>query len=423
MNPVSNANKKTLSRISPLILFISFFLFYFFTSCMLQSAGAFKEFDILFEMDTPRAIEDMTELREDHSRTRVHPLYVLMVNPVGTLLARVTSDGILAGRIINGALGALSVALADAFFLRYGRKSVDASLLSSLFGATTSQYFLSSIPDTHSLAVVSLMLAYALFFTSLKEKNVHFIPWFLVGIFTLGITTTNFAQTGILFFIACFNAYDGKKLCGALVQSALYASAVLSAVIILALIQKALYPTTAYFFLPQSFTGELDYTSSLVIHQPRYVLSHLVRTFLLINIAAPVPRFFNIPGLQNPGVTFAASGNYSPIGWVALALWVGLMLFSAGKIFLRKKHLLLYVGLSACLAFNFLLHAFYGVTENHIELFLYTGNLTFLIITPLAEAYLPDMEKYFRVALVILVISLAVNNFQAMRAVILAMGG
>lgn len=423
MNPAIKVEGKIFNKLFILILFISFFLFYFITSGMLQSAGAFDEFDILFEMDTPRAIEDMTVLREDHSRTRVHPLYVLMVNPLGNLLARFTGSGVLAARVINSAVGALGVALAYAFFLRLGRKPLDALILASLFGMTTSQYFLSAIPDTHSLAVVSLVLAYGLFFSALKEKKIHFLKWFVAGLFTLGVTTTNFAQAGILFFIACFNAYDGKKLIRAVLQSALYGLAVLAGAVLLALIQKAMYPTTALFFLPASFAGELDYASPLVLQQTRFVLSHLARTFLLINITAPAPRFFTIPGLENPAVTFAASGNYSFIGWVALAFWVGLLLFNAGKILLRKKRFLFYIGLGACLAFNFLLHAFYGVTPDRIELFLYTGNLTFLVLTPLAEGYLPDREKLFRAALVILTISLAINNYGAMRAIIQAMAG
>jgi hypothetical protein len=405
------------------VIFLVFFLGYFYSSGLMEAAGAFNDFDILFEMDTPRAIEDIAIFREDHSRTRVHPLYVLMVNPVGSSLAHLVGDEVLAARILNSVLGALGVALAFVFFQRYGRKTFDAVILASLFGVTTSQFFISSIPDTISLGVVSLILLYTLFFTSLKEKRVRFLPWFLVGLFTLGVTTTNFVQAGILFFIASLNALDEKKWVSAVLQSLKYGFAVLSSAVVLALVQKAIYPTTALFFLPQSFTGELGYASPLIFEQPRMVISYLVRTFLLINIAAPAPRFFEIPGLANPGVTFAASNDYSLVGWIALALWVGLMLFSVGKILLQKKNLLFYVGLSACLAFNFLLHSFYGVTPTRIELFLYTGNLTFLVMTPLAEAYLPKWENIFRILLLVLVVLLAVNNFHAMQAIIHAMAG
>jgi hypothetical protein len=404
-------------------IFLVFLVCYFLTSGLLEKAGAFNDFDILFEMDTPRTIEDMTVFREDHSRTRVHPLYVLMINPVGTTLVRLVGDEVLAARIINSILGALGVALAFAFFTRYGRKMLDAVILATLFGVTTSQIFISIIPDTISLGVVSLILLYTLFFTSFKEGQVRYLPWFLMGLFTLGVTTTNFVQAGILFFIASLNTLDEKKWGRAFLNSVKYGLAVLTAAVALSLIQKAIYPTTALFFLPQSFAGELDYASPLVLQQPQVVVSYLLRTFLLINIAAPAPRFFEIPGLENPGVTFAASSDYSLVGWIALALWVGLMLFSVGKILVQKKHLLFYVGLGACLAFNFLLHSFYGVTPTRIELFLYTGNLTFLVMTPLVEAYLPKWENVFRILLVVLVILLAVNNFQAMQAIIQAMVG
>jgi len=410
------------SLLIPIALFFVFFSVYFIISGQLQASGAFDEFDVLFEMDTPRAIEDMVVLREDHSRTRVHPLYVLMVNPVGAALAWLVGDEVLAARILNSALGALGVALAFAFFTRYGRSAFDATILASLFGVTASQFFISAIPDTISLGVVSLILLYTLFLTSLREKRLHYLPWFLAGIFTLGVTTTNFAQAGILFFIANLNAHSNNRIGRAILHSAVYGLAVMTAGAALALLQKAIYPTTALFFLPQSFTGELGYASPLFFEQPRIVLSYLVRTFLLINITAPAPRFFEIPGLQNPGVTFAASSDYSLIGWTALAQWVGLMLFCIAKILSKKQNLIFFIGIGVCLAFNFLLHSFYGVTPTRIELFLYTGNLTFLVMTPLAEAFLPKWDNVFRILLLALLVMLAINNYQAMQAIIQVMG-
>lgn len=419
---VFNRIQQIKSLLIPIALFFIFFSFYFLFSGQLERSGAFDEFDVLFEMDTPRAIEDMAVPREDHSRTRVHPLYVLMVNPIGATLARLVGDEVLAARILNSALGALGVALAFAFLAGYGRSAFDAAALASLFGVTASQFFISAIPDTISLGVVSLILLYTLFFTALKEKKIRYLPWFLAGLFTLGVTTTNFAQAGILFFIANLNAHSKNRISRSILKSALYGLAVLTAGAVLALLQKAIYPTTALFFLPQSFSGELGYASPLLFEQPRVVLSYLVRTFLLINIAAPAPRFFEIPGLQNPGVTFAASSDYSLIGWAAFMLWAGLMLFCIVKILSKKQNLTFFIGLGLCLAFNFLLHSFYGVTETRIELFLYTGNLTFLVMTPLAEAYLPKWENIFRIMLVVLVVLLSINNYQAMQDIIQVMG-
>lgn len=415
-------SKNTSKRIfAAAFLFVFFFILYFSISSQLADTGVFEEFDILFEMDTPRVIEDMVVFREDHSRTRVHPLFVLMVNPAGTLLARLVGDEMLAARVINSALGALGVVLAFYFFVRYGRKNSDAAILAALFGTTTSQFFISAIPDTISLAVVSLVLTYSLFFISLKEKKVNFFPWFLVGLFTLGVTTTNFVQTGILFFIATFQSTEDKKLMRSVLRSAIYALAVLAFAVVLSLIQKVIYPTTALFFLPQSFAGELDYASPLIFRQPRVVIVHLIKTFLLINIAAPTPRFFTIHGLSHPGVTFAASHDYSPVGWAAVALWVGLMLLSAMKIIKEKKYLVFFLGLAACLAFNFILHSFYGVTETRIELFLYTGNLTFLVMTPLSEVIIPQEVKLSSAALVLLALLMVLNNFQVLRVIIQAM--
>ena len=417
-------NKMTRNQIyAGISLFIVFFCLYFIASGFLEKASAFEEFDILFEMDTPRVIEDMTVFREDHSRTRVHPLFVMMVNPLGTLLTRLTQSGILTARILNSVFGAFGVALAFFFFLRYSRETIDALLLASLFGVSTSQLFLSSIPDTISLAVCSLILTYILFYFSLKSKKIYFLWWFLAGMFSLSVTTTNFAQTAICFFIASLNSSSEKKLLKSVWASVKYGVVVLTAAIGLSLIQKVIYPTTDLFFLPQAYEAEFVYASTLIFQRSRYVVVHLIKNFLMSNIAAPAPMIFEIHGLENPGVTFGASHDYSWIGWVVVILWLGLMLFSVLKILLEKKNLPFYLGLAACLLFNFLLHAFYGVTEKRIELFLYTGNLTFLLITPLAEVFLPGREKLTRVVLVLFILLMAINNILVMKTLIQALGG
>ena len=48
----------------------------------------FELTNALFQLDTPRVIGDMTVPDSDHSRTKVHPLFVILVNPIGSLIAK-----------------------------------------------------------------------------------------------------------------------------------------------------------------------------------------------------------------------------------------------------------------------------------------------------------------------------------------------
>ena len=404
-----------------LVIFIAFFTFYFMISAQLEGAGAFLEFDTLFEIDPPRAIEDMTQFDGNHARTIVHPLYVLMVNPLGILIKFITHSGMLSARIMNSAFGALGVMLGFLLFLRFELNIIDSLLLTSLFGVSTSQFFLSSIPDTASLAVCSLILTYFLFFHSYKVQKIHFLGWCLAGLFSLAVTTTNFAQTVICFFMATLSI-DQHEIKGAIGKTAKMIVVVMLAAVVLSLIQKIIYPSSILFFDINAYGNEFTYASTIVFQHPRLVITHLVKNFLMSNIIAPAPIFFDVHGRENPMLTFGRSYQYSTIGWIALFIWVSLLAFNWIKIVYQKENKPFYIGLVFCLAFNFLLHSFYGVTENHIELFLYTGNLTFLTIIPLAYSLSTGKSIFTRFLLIILIIFTFINNLQVINLIIKTYG-
>lgn len=400
-----------------LLLFTIFFSMYLVTSGKLARSGAFIEFDTLFEIDPPRVIEDMARYDGNHARTIVHPLYVLMINPVGLMINFFTGDAELTARIINSALGACAVVLGFLFFLQFGIELLDALVLSLFFGMTTSHFFLSSIPDTASLAICSLIAMYFVFIRSYQMNKMVYHWWFLAGLFTLAVTTTNFAQTVICFFAAKL-IINRKKFLPALLDCAKFVCVVLLVAAALAWIQKMIYPSSIHFLSLADYGNELNYASPLIFQTPRMVVVHQIKNFLMANVIAPNPFFFSIYGRNNPMLTFGTSHNFNLLGWTAVVMWWGLTLYALWEIFQKRDHLNFYLVLGACLLFNFVLHAFYGVTDNRIELFLYTGNLTFLILTPLIYFVSSRRNKIGRFLLVTLLIITTINNIQVMKTII-----
>ena len=82
-------------------IFLVFFTLYFIVSLRLSKTSAFTEFDILFEMDTPRVIKDMTRPEATHNRTKVHPIYVLLMNPIGKPLSGLVSSELMRRVALN----------------------------------------------------------------------------------------------------------------------------------------------------------------------------------------------------------------------------------------------------------------------------------------------------------------------------------
>lgn len=373
-----------------LALFLVFTALYFTGSLALSQTPAFTENDVMFQLDTTRNIDDITYFGGFHYRTKVHPIFVLLINPSGEILQRVVHNPILAAVIINSLFGAADVALIFLLFAALFESRRKAFLLAMLFGITASQVMLSVIPGMSTISACSLLTTMLLFAYSLHKKAMPDIPWILAGVFTLGMTTTNVAQTLICFGIGSLYVYRDQGLGVILRKIALFIACVTGITVGLALIQKVLYPSSVLFFLPEAYTEDVHYASALILRNPGIVLWQLFKNFFLVNIIAPLAAVFPMEGRSLPAVSFTPATLFTPAGYAALLLWIGLGLTGIvnlikgyrkkPKILTEKKVLL--IGFVLCLIFNLTLHSFYGVGEHGtIEYFLYSANFTFLVIT------------------------------------------
>jgi hypothetical protein len=408
-------NKRTL--LAGIWLFVFFFCFYFTASFLLSQINFFKLDDVVFEIDFLRAINDIVSFSAEHGRTSVHPLYVLIINPLGCFLKVLFHSDIVAAMLINSFYGAFAVLFVFLIFFLFGRDHVNSILLSCLFGFSMSQLVSSTLPHTSSLATFTLLLTYTLFLVSLKEKKLFFWVWVLAGILSFGITATNIMQTLICFGVCVFVTKRNEKIKLSLWSS--FFSFIFLVVIIsalLSIIQKIVYPSSRLFFLPKSYLDELQYASSLIVHQPFLVTAQILKHFFLVNIVSPKLSVFTLAGYSAPAVTLSNSGEYYLIGWVAVLLWLFVFLKGILKMYMNiNRELFFYIGIFLSLAFNFVFHASYGIAEKgRIELLSYTGNFTFLVLLLLAGYSFSNKisEKAILAGLVILTFC---NNIYIMK--------
>lgn len=393
-------------------VFISFYILYLAMASRFVKSTAFNEYDVLFGIDTPRVINDIAIFSANHYRTKVHPIYVILVNPLGSLINALVNSKVMTAVLINSFTGAFGVVLAFIFFWLYSRNYTNSVLLSFIFGLSASQLFLSIIPDTSSLATCSLILSYILLLVALQTKKSYFIIWVLAGIFSLGVTTTNFIQTLICFGIATTVISKNEKNAVSDFSKILsFLSFVLVLTIFISIIQKAIYLSSRLFFLPNVYREEFRFASLLITKQPLEVITQIIKHFFLVNIIAPLPAVFSLPKRLNPAIAFSTSWNYIFIGWLGAGLWLCLFLGTIVKnIFSKWKYSPLFLAMFLCLAFNIALHSFYGIGEKgNFELFLYTGNFTFIVLY-LLSAYAMSKKFIINVPLVILSILMGINN-------------
>ena len=409
---------KALAHRRPLLIVLALFVFfygmYLNIGLSLAETSAFKEMDILFGADTPRVIDDIATFSADHHRTSVHPLYVLLVNPWGCFVKKLLHSKIAAAVAINSFFGAYAVCLALVFFLLLSGSLIDSAILSCIFGFSMSQLFFSSVPETSSLATCSLIITYIIFLVAIQRKRPYPVLWVIAGILTLGVTTTNFAQTLICFIVTLLSVHRKEKdlRLFAMIRPMMFAIFITA---LFSIIQKMAYPSSRLFFTPAAYREEINFLSLFIIRRPIAVLHQLAKHFMLVNVIAPLPDLLAIRESRFPLVTFENSWNYSIAGWVGLVAWVcALAAGIARAIRDRQKMNLFFVGISLCFFFNILLHSIYNGGSGRIEVFLYTGNCTFPLIILLGN-YTISKKLFTRTLSVALLLLIAFNNISVMR--------
>jgi hypothetical protein len=415
----SNARHRTDIAVSA-CLFASLLALYGWLSAKLIAVpgGPYYHFDIWFGIDAPRVIDDMTVASADHYRTKVHPLYVLMVNPFGTALRWLGGGAGKEGTaaFISSTTGALNAVLAFALFRAVGGARLPSLLATLVFALSASQIYLSIVPDTFSLATTSMAVSYFLLWRACAGRPPRESSWVTAGVFTLGVTVTNAIQTGLCYALVQLRSGPWRQ---ALRATARWTALTIAVCIVLSVLQRALYPSAALFFTPGGYGAEKQYVSFLIVREPLLVIEQLVKHFFVVNVVSGV-------GDRTPvdkailGVTFAKSWSFSMTGAVALTLWATVLALVA-RLPRTSEQWWFTAGLGLCVGHNLALHAIYGIGEygSTIEYFMYTPHFTLPILLAAFIGFVRAGRNVgAQLAVALLVAALAVHNFLAVSRVI-----
>lgn len=412
-----------MARKGKIITFLMFFFLYLGLGKTLESTKAFYSYDKLFQSDVPRVVSDFTAPDEEHDRTTTHPLYVLFFNPAGVMLAKITGSNVFAVLFITSLFGGTCVTMAQLFFEKMGLNSFVSLLWALMLGVSSTHVLFSSIPEAFIISASGIILLFLLAVTR-PGSLYHFVP---AGIFTLGITITNFFQSVIIFFCSLYYKNFPRRTTRLIIFIAL--TLLISSG--LSMLQRSLYPRSEVFFTPSTCSSELRiqkiYTVKFNTFRDVFLRTvKLSEYFFLYNFIAPrpyvvpfkthltpsiIPQIKARPGsfwTRIPAITFKASSIahfYLP-GFFAAILWlilIGVSFYSALRQSLCRTPIIL--ALMGCASFNFLLHLFYGD-----DLFLYSAHWTFLILAFLAVTLKQYAENRIFILTLIIILCMNVAN-------------
>jgi hypothetical protein len=333
----------------------------------------------LFDVDIRRVVHDIARRDAFHYRTKVHPLFVLLFNPLGLALKAWLVRPRLVAILLTASAGALGVVLFRELVSRLGVARGRAALWTAVFALSASQVFFGVFPETFAFSAASLLLVFVVFAGERPGRAATF----LASLVSFGVTTVNL---GAAFLLALFRKPLHTPPRRAFSRAVAFTLAVLAAAVALSLAQKAYSPMTEVFFLPSSFAEEASYT-----FRPRDAGSALAR-------AADLGRSVLFTSLAAPPLAVQRPSGVPPVvrfdGWDARAVahgvvWTGLLLAGAAAWRRREWRSRPLVGaLALWLALNVALYSFYGQT-----FFLYSSQWTFAVLALAASALEEALEE------------------------------
>jgi hypothetical protein len=379
-------------------------MIYFHLGLSMETHGTLRN-NMFFHSDIGRVIHDITRADVSHGRTLVHPLFVLVTQPVGSGLNRLIGSPSRAALTLNSFMGGATVALTCLFFLLC-RVSLRRSLLGALLlGFSASHLYFGSAPETFIFSCLGIILLVM----GLAREPRRWRYFLAAGVFSMGILVTNLAFVLITYAAAVAQAgwWRGAR------RVALLTAGVVAVTMLLSYVQKAIWPTSALFFQPQlvatsekRFTPDYSTVSKVLQRE-----GSLLRYVFVYDFFAPktyVDRAIQTrAALQMHNRSLA----YIPMwGKVATGLWLILLLGAlwrtASSPSARRP---LPIGLILCVLYNLFLHTLYGD-----DLFLYSCNSCFCLVAwmvlSVSDWKTPCLATIIDWTLSVLVAFEAVNN-------------
>lgn len=357
----------------------------------------FGSFDLWFQSDLPRVVDNMTARHTWPSHNENHPLFALWSYPP-TLFFRIVVGGELS-RAVGATVAAtagLWAALMFALIRLLGARTLDAVIFTVLAMSSAAAVFWFSVTETYGLGSITIILA--LIVAALATRR-RFPDWIYLGlnVLTLSVTVTN--------WMAGLSATIVSR---SLRRTAALAGAGLVSVVALWWVQHLLFPQAS--FDPHAYA------------EGRYVLREESRgpwrvaaSFFLHTIAMPAFMVEPDPDSSDSGrlmlaTQMAIPGSGSPWGPAVAAGWLVLLALGIRALVTGQGPRGARLALGLAVVGQLLLHTLYGT-----ETFLYALHFVVLLV-PLAALGSRGRLRPLVLCLAFLVtIGAAANNWRQFR--------
>ena len=364
LNKINQDDKKIIK-----ILFLFSLFFYLLIGILITYNFDFSEnFNLLFESDTARVIGDITEFNYNHYRLSVHPLFVLLVNPIYNIVKGFAINKMLSLVIISSIVSSLSVIFIYKISSLYNKTKAINILTSLCYLFSFSNYIFTAGIEIYNIAALFLIILWYYTLKNLKNKTIKESSMFIfvtLGILSVGFTITNFAIFLIIILLLVISKKLKLKQCGKIVFFVVVMSINLIA------LQFLIYHNTPV-VTSKSVTDEKQY-ADFKITVPR--ITNVIKNDYYYSIIGNDIYVKSLNNRNYNGKNFVITFNDKNLITISIVTIFYILLIT---LFIRnyRKNTLINTSLVLSLLFNTGLHTLYGNNST----FLYSLHFLYLFL-------------------------------------------
>lgn len=324
--------------------------------------------NLLFDSDTARVIGDASSYFYKHYRSIVHPLYILIIQPLCFILNGITMNRMISLVFISSLSTSITVLYIYKILNTIKNNPKQNLIISLIYLFSFGNIIFTSGIEVYNIAVMFIVLLWYYYIIKRNKSfdKYSYIILILLGISTAAITITNF----IIFFIILGLLFITKKI--DIKKTIIISIVTVLGLLSLNIIQHFIWRSAPLFWQKEikSETDYVSYKSIGIKNLNNVVKNNYYNSLISNNVEVKVSKKFFYMG-DNYVLTFNNT-NYLSIFIISI-LYIFTIILIIRNI---KKDLFLNLGLLATLLFNTVLHILYGNNSTY----LYSLHFIYLII-------------------------------------------
>ena len=336
--------------------------------------------NIFFGSDCARVFKDLTERVANHYRIAVHPLMLILLQPVVSLIDSFFKDPHRTVIVFQSIIASANVCLVFSILKSLTKNKSTSLIFASLYGISFSTLIFTALPETYIFSAFSQLLLwhYAIRLTqksdALSWKNILVISF--LGILSTGIILSN-AITFIITVIWLLWRIYAQNIQQGLINFAKIILTSCALLVFFAWLQKYCFIHTPFFLekLGNAFSEPRNFEDFKYLDF-NFSLEKINETFVQM-FSAPIlaPNLFLIPGDSETIPDFQINSGFS---WKNLVVGISLYILPL-VIFFKNFKSTKNIDLLATIAIIILINSILLFVYGSKECFIYSQNYLYLI--------------------------------------------